>query len=391
MPINPLKSLFLLDPNIIFLNHGSFGACPRPVFENYQGWQRELERQPVEFLGRRVTTLMAEARAKLADYVGAAADEVIFFPNPTTAINMVARSLKLEPGDEVLTTDHEYGAMDRTWTFICNKTGAKYVRCPIPLPVTSHQEFVERFWHAVTDRTRVIFLSHITSPTALTFPVQEICRRARAAGLLTIVDGAHAPGQIPLNLQELGADIYTGACHKWLCAPKGSAFLYARSEAQSWLDPLVVSWGWGNDELPPTPDMGETQFISYHQWQGTRDIAPFLATPAAIQFQAEHDWNKVRRECHALASETRDRLNALTSLDPICPDSPQWFTQLAAIRLPAAVDVNTLKTRLYDDFRIEVPLFKWNEQNFMRVSFQGYNTGEDAEALVSALAVCFKT
>jgi isopenicillin-N epimerase len=262
-------------------------------------------------------------------------------------------------------------------------------RSPCP-SVTSHQEFAERFWRAITDRTRIIFLSHITSSTAITFPVQEICRRARAAALLTVVDGAHAPGQIPLNLQELGADIYTGACHKWLCSPKGSAFLYAHPEAQSWLEPLVISWGWGNGELPPTPGMGETQFISYHEWQGTRDLAAFLATPAAIQFQADHNWDAVRRECHALASETRSRINALTGLDSICPDSPEWFTQLAAIRLPVAVDVNALKTRLYDDFRIEVPLFKWNEQNFMRVSFQGYNTREDAEALVSALAVCLK-
>ena len=390
MPINSLKSLFLLDPDIIFLNHGSFGACPRPVFENYQGWQRELERQPVEFLGRKVTAHLARARAQLAAFLGAEADEVVYFPNPTTAINMVARSLSLKPGDEILTTDHEYGAMDRTWTFICKQTGANYIHCPIPLPVTTSEEFVEQFWAGVTDRIRVIFLSHITSPTALTFPAQEICRRARAAGLLTIVDGAHAPGQIPLNLQELDADIYTGACHKWLCAPKGSAFLYARPEAQTWLEPLVVSWGWGNDELPPTPDVGDTQFISFHEWQGTRDLAAFLATPAAIQFQAEHDWNTVRRECHALASETRDRINALTGLDSISPDSPEWFTQLVAIRLPATVDVNALKIRLYDDFRIEVPLFKWNEQNFMRVSFQGYNTREDAEALVSALAVCLK-
>jgi isopenicillin-N epimerase len=373
-----LKSEFLLDPNIVFLNHGSFGACPKRVFDDYQRWQLELERQPVEFLGRRVTTLLAEARAKLAGYVGAATDEVVYFPNPTTAINMVARSLNLKPGDEILTTEHEYGAMDRTWRFVCNKTGARYVQRPIRLPVTSHEEFVEAFWAGTTERTRAIFISHITSPTALIFPVQEICRRAREAGLLSVVDGAHAPGQIPLNLAELGADLYTGACHKWLCGPKGSAFLYARREVQAWLEPLVVSWGWESE----TPS--GSQFVDHHEWQGTRDVAAFLATPAAIQFQAEHDWGAVRAECHGLASETRRRINDLTGLAPICPDSGDWFSQMAAIRLPP-VDVNALKERLYNDYRVEAPVFKWNDQPFMRVSFQGYNSRTDADALVDAL------
>ena len=373
-----LKSEFLLDPNVVFLNHGSFGACPKRVFDDYQRWQLELERQPVEFLGRRITTLLAEARAKLAEYVGAATDEVVYFPNPTTAINMVARSLNLKPGDEILTTEHEYGAMDRTWRFVCNKTGARYLHRPIRLPVTSHEEFVEAFWAGTTERTRAIFISHITSPTALIFPVQEICRRAREAGLLSVVDGAHAPGQIPLNLAELGADLYTGACHKWLCGPKGSAFLYARREVQAWLEPLVVSWGWESE----TPS--GSQFVDHHEWQGTRDVAAFLATPAAIQFQAEHDWGAVRAECHGLASETRRRINDLTGLAPICPDSRDWFSQMAAIRLPP-VDVNALKERLYNGYRVEAPVFKWNDQPFMRVSFQGYNSRTDADALVDAL------
>lgn len=384
--MDSLKSLFLLDPDVTFLNHGSFGACPRPVFEEYQRWQRELESRPVEFLGRRATALLAEARAALAAYLGAPADDVVYFPNPTTAVNMVARSLRLQPGDEILATDHEYGAMDRTWKVVCRKAGAKYVRRPIPLPVTSHAEFVEQFWAGVTERTRAIFISHITSPTALTFPVQEICRRARAAGLLTVVDGAHAPGQLPLNLPQLGCDLYTGACHKWLCAPKGSAFLYARPEVQSWLEPLVVSWGWSDaEEYVPNPEMGGTPFIRFHQWQGTRDLAAFLATPAAIAFQAAHDWEAVRRRCCVLAADTRHRLNALTGLPAICPDSPEWFTQLFAARLPDGADTKALKMALYDDYRIEAPLIEWNGQKFIRVSFQGYNTQADAEALVEAM------
>lgn len=374
-----LKAEFLLDPDVIFLNHGSFGACPRPVFEAYQKWQRELERQPVEFLNRRAIGLLAEARARLAAYLGVTTDEVVYFPNPTTALNMVARSLDLSPGDEILTTDHEYGAMDRTWRFVCRKTGARYVQQPIPLPVTSHADFVETFWTGVTERTRVIFISHITSPTALAFPVQEICHRARDAGLLSIVDGAHAPGQIPLNLTTLGADVYAAACHKWLCAPKGSAFLHVRPEVQGILEPLVVSWGW-ESEHP-----SDSQFVDHHEWQGTRDLAAFLSVPAAIEFQAQHDWEVVRQRCRALASQTRQRLNALTELDPICPDSAEWFTQMFAARLPD-VDLDRPKERLYDEFRIEVPLFKWNGLPLIRVSFQAYNSQADADALVEALA-----
>ena len=213
--LDTYSSQFLLDPEIVFLNHGSFGACARPVFEVYQSWQRRLERQPVEFLGRQAGALMAQARGALADYLNCEADEIVYFPNPTTAINMVARNLALSPGDEILTTDHEYGAMDRTWRYVCQKVGARYVQQPIPLPVTTHEEFVETFWQGVTPRTKVIFLSHITSPTALIFPIDEICRRARAAEILCIVDGAHAPGQIPVDLHSIGADLYVGACHKW--------------------------------------------------------------------------------------------------------------------------------------------------------------------------------
>ncbi len=374
------RSQFLLDSEIVFLNHGSFGACPRPVFESYQRWQRQLERQPVEFLGRRAVALLAEARARLAAYLGVRADDLVYFPNPTTALNMVIRSLDLKPGDEVLSTDHEYGALDRTWRFMCGKRGARYLRQAIPLPLTSQADVVERVWAGVTERTRLIFISHVTSPTALTFPVAEICRRARQAGLLSIVDGAHAPGQIGgLNLSELGADVYAGACHKWLCAPKGTAFVYVRPELQERLEPLVVSWGWESDEP------GVSRFIDYHEWQGTRDLAAFLSVPDAITFQAQNDWETVRQRCRALAGETRQRLNGMTGLGPICPDSPEWFQQMFAARLPP-VELDTLKRELYDRFRIEVPLIQWNGQPLIRVSFQAYNSAADAEALLAALA-----
>ncbi len=212
-----MKSQFLLDPEVIFLNHGSFGACPRPVVDAYQSWQVALERQPVLFLGtgRDVHAHLRRARTALATFIGSDPDDVVFFTNPTTAGNMVARSLGLSPGDQVLSSDHEYGALERTWRFVCRKAGAAFVQHPVPLPQPGPQDFVESLWQKVNENTRVIFLSHITSPTAQRFPVSLVCQRARRHGILTVIDGAHAPGQIPLDIEEIGADIYIGACHKW--------------------------------------------------------------------------------------------------------------------------------------------------------------------------------
>jgi isopenicillin-N epimerase len=389
MPLQSLKTLFLLDPNVIFLNHGSFGACPKPVFERYQHWQRELELQPVEFLGRRATDRLATARAALADYVGAKTDDLVYFPNPTTALNMAIRNVELRPGDEVLATNHEYGALDRAWMLRCKQTGACYSRHTIPLPVTNHADFVGHFWQGVTANTRVIFISQLTSATGLIFPVQEICRRARERGILTIIDGAHVPGHLPLNLPNLGCDVFAGACHKWLCAPKGSGFVYARPEVQDRLQPLIVSWGWGDETIEPSPGLGATQFIRFHQWQGTRDLAAYLTVPAAIEFQREHGWDQVRHECHMLALETRDRLNQVTGLPPLSPElagpDQTWFGQLVAVRLPEAVNTEHLKTQLYDEFRIDVPVYEFESFKIMRVSFQGYNTQADADALVAAI------
>jgi isopenicillin-N epimerase len=383
-----LCDLFLLDPDVIFLNHGSFGACPRPVFEAYQAWQRELERQPVEFLGRRFAALMAEARAVLGAYVGADADDLVYVPNATTGLNIVARSLELAPGDEVLATDHEYGALDRTWRFICGKRGARYVHQPVDLPITSAEQVIEAIWAGVTDRTRVLFLSHVTSPTAVILPVAELVRRAREAGIITVVDGAHAPGQIPLDLESLGADFYAGNCHKWMMAPKGSAFLYARRERQPLLEPLIVSWGWESDETfrQAQGDPGPSRFVDHHQWQGTREVAPFLAVPAAIRFMEEHDWPRVRRACHELVRTARRAVAELTGLLPITPDTPEWFAQMAALPLPPC-DGQDLQRRLYDRFRVEVPVTTWNERHFVRISIQGYNPRADVDALIEGLRV----
>ena len=352
---------------------------PRPVFEVYQNWQRELERQPVEFLGRRATSLLEHSRASLAKYLNTDTNNLVYVTNATEGVNIVAHSLKLAEGDEVLASDHEYGALDRTWKFLSQKSGFKYINHTLSLPV-SRETFVENFWQGVTPRTRVIFLSHITSPTALLFPIQQICRRAREHGILTVIDGAHAPGQIPIDLDDLQADFYTGNLHKWLCAPKGAAFLYAHPSWQSLIQPLVVSWGWQSENPGPSP------FVDYLEWQGTRDISAFLSVPAAIQYQQEHHWSEVRDRCHAMADQTQKLIHALTGLPPLHGSETGWFVQMAASPLPVATDLADLKIRLYDEFKIEVPLVAWNGYKLIRYSFQAYNSPADMHALLDALA-----
>jgi isopenicillin-N epimerase len=373
-----LKQQFLLDPSITFLNHGSFGATPKPVFREYQRWQRELENQPVEFLGRRHNDLMQESRAVLAAYLGTRAENLVYTQNVTISMNIVARSLELGASDEVLSTDHEYGAMDRTWRFLSKEHGFTYINHPVSLD--SQDDLVESFWRAVTPQTRVIFLSHITSPTATIFPVEKIIQRARERGIVTVIDGAHVAGHIPLNLDELGADFYGGNLHKWLCAPKGAGFLYARPEMQHLLKPLVVSWGY--ESLTPS---GST-FIDYNEWWGTRDIAAFLTVPMAIRFQQDHAWAEVRSACHRLAVETWKRIHKLTGQAPLHSDPEIWFAQMTVATLPADVDIAALKQRLYDEYRVEIPLIDWHGNKLIRLSVQGYNSKRDMDKLLAALS-----
>ncbi len=361
-----------------FLNHGSFGATPRPVFEAYQRWQRELEWQPIEFLDRRHDGLMAAARSALAAYLNTRPENVVYTQNVTIAVNIVARSLELGPGDEVLATDHEYGACDRTWRFLAKERGFTYINRPVSLPPESREGLSDDFWQGVNPRTRLIFLSHITSPTALILPVGEICRRARAQGILTLIDGAHSPGQIPLDLEGLGADFYGANLHKWLCAPKGAGFLYARPEVQALLKPLVVSWGYEAQ----TPS--GSALVDYHQWWGTRDIAAFLAVEDAIRFQAEHNWPQLQARCHTLLKNALRGVDEITELAPIYPDE-SWYVQMGAARLPTSADITGLKSRLYTDHRIEVPLIEWNGRKLIRISVQAYNDAADLERLLEAL------
>jgi isopenicillin-N epimerase len=383
-PIAEAGSHFLLRPGVAYLNHGSYGACPRPVFERYQGWQRALEAEPVEFLARRLPGLLAEARESLARHIGTDADNVVFVPNATHGMNIVARSFPLEPGDEVLGTDHEYGAVERAWRFNCERHRAHYRTQRISLPVDTAASIVDQLWEGVSERTRLIVVSHITSPTALIFPVAEICRRAAAQGIVTAVDGAHAPSQIDLALDALGADFYTGNCHKWLCAPKGSGFLYARPDRQPLLQPLIVSWGW------QARDPGLSPFQDYFSWIGTDDPSAYLSVAAAIQFQQEHDWPRVRKACHELARRARERIGELTGLPQVCPDSPEWWAQMCSVPLPSRKEIpaKTLHQRLWEDFQVEVPIVEWQGQCFVRVSIQAYNSTQDVDRLLIGLAHC---
>lgn len=376
-----LKSDFLLDPSVVFLNHGSFGATPKPVFEAYQAWQLELEKQPVEFFGRKAPNHLREARAKLAQYIGANPDDIVFVPNATHGANAAIRSLELSPEDEVLSTDQEYGAIERVWSYLQKQQGFRYTKHHVSAPFVSTSAWLDEFWKGVTPHTRVISISHISSPTALIFPIQDLCRRAREANILTVIDGAHAPGQIDLHMQEIGADFYYGNLHKWLCAPKGSAFLYVRPDAQKLMKPLVVGWGYESNQ--PGPSL----FIDHYEWTGTRDIAAYLAVPAAIQYYQSHDWTEVRKTCHELAKDTLARVAALSGQELL--SSPEWYSQMACAPLPPEIDLPELG-KFFQEHHIEVPLPSWNGRKFIRLSVQAYTTQADLDHLVNTLAEFLK-
>ena len=368
-----MRPEFLLDTEVVFLNHGSFGACPRPVFERYQQWQRELEAQPVEFLARRLPDLLAAARRALADYVGADADDLVFVPNATSGVNVAARTLDLGPGDEVLGTNLEYGACDLLWEHVCAHAGATYVRAVVELPVARAEDVVDALFARVNERTRVLFVSHITSETALVLPVETIVARAREHGLTTVVDGAHAPAHVPLDLAALGADFYAGNCHKWMCAPKGAGFLHVRRELQDTVDGLIVGWGYRPDAT----------FLTRSERQGTRDPSAYLTVPAAIDWLAANDWDRVRARCRELTRMARRRLCRLEGVEPIADET--LVAQMASVRVPVD-DPEALKQRLYDEYRIEVPVFARKTEPLLRYSVAAYTDEQELEALAAALA-----
>jgi isopenicillin-N epimerase len=378
MPSSSIRDQFLLRPDITFLNFGSWGACPKPVFERYQQFQLELEQEPVLFFTQTGLQHVEKARQALGEYLDADADDLVFVTNPSYAVNIIAKSFALGAGDEVLTTEWEYGACDRTWQYYCDRAGARYVKQPIRLPLQSQDDFVAQFLQGVTKRTKLIFLSHITSSTAIRFPVEKIVAAAKKLGIMTFIDGAHAPAQVPLRLRSLGADIYTGACHKWMMTPKGSSFLYVRKEHQALFDPLVISWGYKADK--PSHSL----FLDYHQQQGTRDFSAFCCIPAAISFMKEHNWEEVSSQCRQLVLNNAMRFCNLLGAEPLLPLDDFFVRQLLSIPIRTQ-EPELLKARLYEEHRIQIPVMRHGDRVFIRYSIQAFNSQEDLDRLEQAL------
>ncbi len=378
--MNSLKDKFLINPDIHFLNFGSFGACAKPIFDNYQQWQRLLEFESVQFINVEGANYLANSRAALAAYIDVPdKDDLVFITNPTLGVNMIAKNLNLAAGDEVLTTNIEYGACDRTWDLYCEKSNAIYKRQPICLPITTKEQVIENFFAGLTDRTKVVFISHITSSTGLILPVKEIVAIAKEKGLITIVDGAHVPGQLPLSIKELDADFYTGAAHKWMMAAKGCSFLYAHKRVQHLLkEPLIVSWGYKS--IKPS---GST-FIDYNQMIGTRDFSAFLTIPACINFMQENNWPAVSLQCHEMVLNNAERFFTLLDSSPISPLTNEWIGQMLSI--PIKTDrPEELQRLLFTKYKIEIPIFRQGSNIYLRYSINGFNDQNDLDALYEAL------
>jgi len=373
-----IESDFLLDNTITYLNHGSFGACPKPVFDDYQQWQRKLEFEPVQFITKQSDVYLAASKTALATYLNCDKNDFVYTVNPSTAFNLVIKNLLLKSGDEVLTTNQEYGAMDRTWRYYCKKANAVYKQQAISLPLVSKEQFIEEFFKGLTPKTKIVFISHLTSPTALLFPVKEICEIAKQKGLMTIVDGAHIPGHIALNLEQIQADIYVGACHKWLLTPKGCSFLYVKKEFQHLLDPLVISWGYESENL------GHSQFLDYNEYQGTRDISAFLTVPKALEYLTSNNWNERSKNCRLLIQENYPKLCELLQTKPICGVSDEFLGQMCSIPIQPKNPIR-LKEKLFNAFKIEIPITNFLNNYYLRVSIQAYNSQEDIDTLTEAI------
>jgi isopenicillin-N epimerase len=385
MQNNPfLKSQFLIRPDVTYLGFGSFGACPKPIFEDYQKWQLELETEPVQFITVNGLLYLKKSREALADYIHCSPDDLVYTPNPSYAINIIAKSFKLNPGDEILSTDLEYGALERTWNYYCKKAGAKFVRQHVSLPIVSKEKFIEDFFKGLSDKTKAIFISQITSTTALIFPVKEICEIAKTKGLFTIVDGAHSPGHIPIDLSELKADVYTGACHKWMMTPKGCSFLYVKKEFQNLFDPLVVSWGY---ESAFPSDSG---FLDYHQMQGTRDFSAFLTVQKALDFMQENNWGKISDDCKILARNNYTRFCELLGTKPLCPVTGEFLGQMCSMEINTG-EPEKLQRYLFEKYKIEIPVMRHLNKMYIRYSVQAFNSQDDLDILYKALKEIIST
>ncbi len=373
-----LKQQFLLRDDITYLNFGSFGACPKPVFEKYQQFQLELEQEPVQFITVNGLKYLETAREALADYLHCHKDDLVYVTNPSYAVNAVVKSFDLKPGDEILTTSLEYGACDKTWEYYCKKAGAVYIKQPISLPIKTKEEFVAEFFKGLSSKTKLVFISHITSSTGLRLPVEEICAAAKEKGILTFVDGAHAPGQIPLNLQDSSFDMYTGACHKWMMTPKGSSFLFVKKEYQHLVDPLVVSWGY--NALFPS----HSRFLDYHQMNGTRDYAAFLTIPAAIQFMETNNWSVVASDCRKLVQANAPAFCELLGASPLAPINDDFILQLFSAEIKTT-EPEKLYRHFFDNYKIEIPVMRHGDKIYLRYSINAFNSQKDLDTLITAI------
>jgi isopenicillin-N epimerase len=398
-----------LDPAITFLNHGSFGATPRDVLEAQRRWRDRMEAQPIQFLARDLPGLLAETRAQLGAFVGAHPDDLAFVTNATGAVNAVVRSLRFAPGDELLTDDHEYNATINVLRHVAERDGARVVVARIPFPSVSEDNVVDALLAAVTERTRLVLVSHVTSPTALVFPVERIVAALAERGIETLVDGAHAPGMVPLDLDRLGAAWYTGNLHKWVCAPKGAAFLHARRDRQAGIRPNTISHGANAVLGAPGNHGGPTRYRAEFDWQGTLDPTAWLAVADALRFVGElvdGGWPEVMARNGELTLDARARLARVLGLDPATLPSPSMLGSMVAVPLPSSgplamagggsspLDTDPVQQILLDRFRIEVPIYPWPvpaaespdaAMRLIRVSSALHNGGDDVERLAESL------
>lgn len=377
-PASPFAAHWDLDPDVVFLNHGSFGATPRVVLAHQHELRARLEREPVLFLHRELEGLLDGARHELAQLLRCDARDLAFVANATTGVNTVLRSLTFAPGDELLVTDHEYNACRNALDFVAHRTGATVVVATIPLPLQSPQQVVDAVLARATPRTKLLLIDHVTSQTGLVLPVEPIVHALRARGIDTLVDGAHAPGMLPLDLDRLGAAYYTGNCHKWLCTPKGSALLHVRRDRQSAIRPLCISHG------ANSPRTDRSRFRLEFDFTGTDDPTPFLCVPAALRFLGSllpGGLPALQQHNRSLALAARAVLGDALRSPPICPDT--MIGSLAAVRLPTGG--GDLQGQLWERHRIEVPVMPWGTAHHLRVSPQIHNSMAQYEHLAAAL------
>lgn len=364
-----------------YLNHGSFGPPPDAVRTTQQHWKSRLDEQPMDFYVRQLEPAWREARRQLAAFLGARAEDLALVENATYGMNVVANSLVLKQGDEILLNDHEYGAVRRIWERAAAPVGARVVDAKLPWPIESADQIVDAIAQGVTERTRLVVVSHVTSPTAVNMPVVDICRRVHGLGAAICIDGPHAPAYLPLNLAELDCDFYVASCHKWLSAPLGSGFLYVREPFQSAVRAPILSWG---RLLPALPEHWYEELI----WSGTRDPSAYLSIPAAIDFLTEVGFERFRESTHALARQARHSISELTGLSAMVPDERAWYGSMAHVPLPPG-DHQALQQSLWTRYGIEVPIIHWNGGRYIRVSCHLYTLQRDLEYLLQALHTLF--